>query len=884
MDIQERLTGALADRYQIEGEIGSGGMATVYLAEDLKHDRKVAVKVLRSDLAAVMGPDRFLAEIRTTANLSHPHILPLFDSGEADGILFYVMPFVEGESLSQRLDREGQLSVEEAVRIAGHLADALDYAHRQGVVHRDIKPANILFQDDDPVVTDFGIALAVSAAGEGRLTETGLSLGTPYYMSPEQAAGDGIPTAASDVYSLGCVLYEMLTGDPPHTGSSAQAVLGKILLGEVTKPTKLRRTIPANVEAAILKAVERLPADRFDSAAALATALKDKSFRYGSEAETSPAGGHWNGLTLGFGAVALLALIALMTTPLWHRPSPLPVLEQEIRPLGAGATTLWAHYFALAPDGSGVVYRDTVGLSPGRRLWVKDRGDWEGRPLSGTTNGRYPVYSPDGKWVAYSDGSSLKKSPVGGGGAETILEGVATTSLALHWTAEDEILCEQRGNVLVRISASGGGVPDTLFVSNQEPLIWVQGLPEGDAALVVRCRGACGSGSFLSVLDLETGTARVLMDGVVKAWYVDTGHVVWVRRDGAVFATSFDLDRGEMSGDPVSLFGGVRTTTATAAMVLGLDGTVVFVQGRDADAEFELVWVDREGKEEAIQTDLRGGLNYPALSPDGTLLAVALVSGEGQEVWVTELGRGSDYPLTHQGGERPAWTPDGRYVLFRSAADGNFDLFTVRADGSGPPEPLWDDYASLADVVWSPDSTWLVTRTSVSTDGSGDILARRMDGDTATVRLVATDFREVTPALSPDGRFLAYVSDESGMNQVYVRPFPDTNEWKMTVSIGEGQEPVWARDGRELFYRKGPSGELVAVHMEIGNSLVIGGEEVLFPAGNYRANYQRPQYDVSPDGQRFVMLRPLDPGSEGPQASMVMIQNWFTRLRELTGG
>ncbi|MFC1575973.1 serine/threonine-protein kinase, partial [Gemmatimonadota bacterium] len=249
-DVEARLNAALADRYTIEGEIGSGGMATVYLAQDLKHDRQVALKVLRPELGAVMGTDRFLAEIRTTANLSHPHILPLHDSGEADGLLFYVMPYVEGESLKQKLEREGQLAVEEAVRIATHVADALDSAHRDGVIHRDLKPANILFQKGEPVVADFGIALAVSAAGEGRLTETGLSLGTPYYMSPEQAAGDQTPTAASDVYSLGCVLYEMLTGEPPHTGASAQAILGKILLGEVTRPTKLRRTIPANVEGA----------------------------------------------------------------------------------------------------------------------------------------------------------------------------------------------------------------------------------------------------------------------------------------------------------------------------------------------------------------------------------------------------------------------------------------------------------------------------------------------------------------------------------------------------------------------------------------------------------------------------------------------------------
>ena len=240
----DELKTALADRYAIESEIGEGGMATVYLARDLKHNRSVAVKVLRPELAAVLGGERFLTEIQTTANLQHPHILPLFDSGETDGFLFYVMPFVEGESLGELLDREKQLPVEEAVRIAKAVASALDYAHRHDVIHRDIKPENILLHDGEPVVADFGIALAVSAAGGGRLTETGLSLGTPHYMSPEQATADRSLTARSDVYSLGCVLYEMLTGDPPHTGPTAQAILMRILTEEPRSVTDIRRSVP----------------------------------------------------------------------------------------------------------------------------------------------------------------------------------------------------------------------------------------------------------------------------------------------------------------------------------------------------------------------------------------------------------------------------------------------------------------------------------------------------------------------------------------------------------------------------------------------------------------------------------------------------------------
>src|SRR5215217_5959206 len=274
-----RLTAALADRYLIERELGQGGMATVYIADDVRHRRKVAIKVLKPELAAVLGAGRFVQEIATTAALQHPHILPLFDSGEADGFLYYVMPFVEGETLRQKLDRETQLGIDEAVKIAREVADALDYAHRHGVIHRDIKPENILLHDGRPIVADFGIALAVSAAAGGRMTETGLSLGTPHYMSPEQATAERDLTNRSDIYSLGSVLYEMLTGDPPHTGASAQQIIMKIVTEEAAPVTKLRRSVPHNVAAAVAKALEKLPADRFESAAEFAKALGDSSYR-----------------------------------------------------------------------------------------------------------------------------------------------------------------------------------------------------------------------------------------------------------------------------------------------------------------------------------------------------------------------------------------------------------------------------------------------------------------------------------------------------------------------------------------------------------------------------------------------------------------------------
>jgi hypothetical protein len=377
-DVPSRLTAALQGRYRIERELGEGGMATVYLAEDVRHERKVALKVLRPELAAVLGAERFLAEIKTTANLQHPHILPLFDSGTADGFLYYVMPYIEGESLRERLDREKQLGVDEAVRIAREVADALDYAHRHDVIHRDINPANILLHDGRPVVADFGIALAVSAAGGGRMTETGLSLGTPHYMSPEQASADRDLTARSDVYSLGCVLYEMIAGQPPHTGPSAQSVLVRILTETPRPLTDLRHTVPPHVASAVLKAVEKLPADRFESAKAFMDALDDPTFVYtpAPPAEATrrtvappPARPTRSKVVVG------LAVAPLVATPF-----------DEYAP-------------DVSPDGRWVAYVSTVSGHP--EVYVR-RIDGTGRawPIS-TGGGDSPRWAPNGKRLFY---------------------------------------------------------------------------------------------------------------------------------------------------------------------------------------------------------------------------------------------------------------------------------------------------------------------------------------------------------------------------------------------------------------------------------------------------------------------------------------------------
>ena len=358
--VTDRLNTALDGRYRIERELGAGGMATVYLAEDVRHRRKVALKVLRSELSAVIGAERFLKEIETTANLQHPHILPLHDSGAVDGTAFYVMPFVEGETLRDRLDREKQLPIADAVRIAREIASALDYAHRKGVIHRDIKPENILLHEGQALVADFGIALAAATTSGTRMTETGMSLGTPHYMSPEQAMGERTLDARADVYALGCVLYEMLVGEPPFTGPTAQAIVARVLTGAVEAPSVRRNTVPSNVNAAVVTAVQKLPADRFASAAAMAEALQDRA--YATDATqtvtTARSAGTWNRVTTATAATAVVAAAAAVWAFV-QRPE--PTAQRTVRVVMALPDSLelggrYGAALALSPDGSRFVF------------------------------------------------------------------------------------------------------------------------------------------------------------------------------------------------------------------------------------------------------------------------------------------------------------------------------------------------------------------------------------------------------------------------------------------------------------------------------------------------------------------------------------------------
>jgi serine/threonine-protein kinase len=884
-DIPSRLNAALSDRYRIERELGAGGMATVYLAEDLKHDRKVAIKVLKPELAAVLGADRFVQEIKTTASLQHPHILPLFDSGEADSFLFYVMPYIKGETIREKLDRDTQFGIEDGVRIATEVADALDYAHRNGVIHRDIKPENILLHDGRAMVMDFGIALAVSAAAGGRMTETGLSLGTPHYMSPEQATADKAITARSDVYSLASVLYEMLAGEPPHMGNSAQAIIMKIIAERAQPVTELRGSVPLNVAAALAKALEKLPADRFDTAREFAHALGDLTFTTataGAVGATAPPARRRSVLTAGLAATTLL--FAAVATWALLRPPPKPVTRYALT-IPPDRSLVISEYPQLnvAPDGSWLVYTGP-GDAPGEtQLWVKARDRLEATPLAGTTGAQIPSVSPNGEWIGFIAAGRLWRIPANGGVATTI----ADTAQGVAIWLDDGTVAYQDGEWRLRRMPAGGGNSAVVFTPEAGRFAGAMAaLPDGRGILFTHCSASCVPTSELWVADGRSGEVKLLLPDVAWAAYAD-GRLLFARRDGAVFGAPFDLGTLSVTGAPVPLFEGV-TVTNRAQISLAASGTLVYLAGGGSGLASEAVWVSRDGRAEPVDTawGLRLEDNLPgwALSPDGTRLAITPRIEANADVFVKELDEGPVSRLTFTESQeiRPRWTPDGRAVTFLSNRGGDFDLYQRRADGTGADSLVLDLEAAIWEAHRSRDGQWIVMRTGTG-DNLRNVVALRVGQDTVPRPLLVAPYDEDSPALSPDGRWLAYVSTETGRREVFVRPFPDVEAGKWQVSNAGGTSPVWAHSGRELFFINS-NRELASQAVLPGAVFQRGEQQVLFSAAGYREVEFYRSFDVSPDDSRFLLVRWRDQVGAQDEPALVIVENWLEEVNRIMRG
>jgi serine/threonine-protein kinase len=885
MTVPSRINDALAARYSVEREAGAGGMATVYLARDLRHDRRVALKVLHPDLAAALGAERFLAEIRTTANLQHPHILPLHDSGEADGFLYYVMPFVEGETLRSRLERERQLPLDDALRIVREVLSALDYAHRHGVVHRDVKPENVLLHDGAALVADFGIALAVTAAGGQRMTQTGLSLGTPQYMAPEQAMGERQIDGRADVYAAGAMLYEMLTGEPPFSGATVQAIVAKIITERPAPPSTVRDTVPPLVEAAVLRALAKLPADRFATAAQFADALGQGArdgAAMGVPSRASSAGRSartvgrarvampWVVAGVATAAAAVLAVVASRGRPAASSPAPIRFsleLPPGVRPILGGQTV------TVSRDGRRLAF---LGGSGGvQRVYVRDLGDFSARALDRTEGAQQPSLSPDGRWVVYHDGGRLLRVPFEGGPTSVVADSVASASIG--WLSDSEFVSTRAG-VRVGLSrwALSGGPPTTVTrsdsargVNHGRPLV----LDDHETLLFIN-RGPGGNGDdYLAIGSLRTGEFTVTAVNAVAPLGVVDGRVLYVRLDGAVMAARIDPRARRITGDPVPLLDG----STIGALALSASGTLV--QVRD-DLAQRVVRIDSRGTATDVLRAPATRYMNPRVSPDGRRLAIASASLDLSSfaVSVVELPTGTPTRLTSEESMQPEWSPDGRHVFFLrlvrrvglvgSALELASRAADLRDDAHSVPLPaVIDRKNELRGFLMAPDGrsgALLEASNSVrSTLYLVDTVARTMR------RLTPEGEEESKPRLSPDGRWLAFASPRNGRENVFVRPFSGPGP-RVQISQDGGTEPVWSRDGRRLYYRA--SGRIMAASLSTETSLAVTGRADV-REDQYLSYGRMSNYDVAPDGSLYFVR------SAGGGEVVTVTVNWLDEVR-----
>ncbi len=877
-----RLTAALSDRYRIERELGQGGMATVYLAHDLKHERDVAIKVLHADLGAALGPDRFLSEIKTTAKLQHPHILPLLDSGSADGLLYYVMPLVTGETLRARLERERQLPIDDAVRIAREAADALGYAHALGIIHRDIKPENILLQGGHALVADFGIALAVQSAGGARMTQTGLSLGTPQYMSPEQAMGERAIDARSDIYALGAVTYEMLVGEPPFTGPSVQAIVARLITEEPRSISAQRKAVPDHVEAAVLHALEKLPADRFATAPEFAVALVGASTsisgpsgtaRYAGISRKAPA--HPSRLrdpvVLLLGALALSGALAAAWA--WQRPGSVePQVVTFSMPVPrTGSSVLGYSTVAIARDGQLMTF---IGVGDGnrQRLHLRRLDDMAERPLPGTEDGAHPVFSPNGRWVAFIRGNQLFKIAIDG--AQPQLLGTAPgTFNGMSWSNTGNIVVS--ANTGLYLLPEGGGAMRELTRADTTIDELYQDTPMvvDDAGIVLYSswKGTGPASARIALASMSDGKTTVLdVAGIHPLGIVD-GTLVYVSPVGAVMGVAIDVGGKRLTGAPVQLLTdvAVNNSTGIARAALSQDGHLIYEQGTGVS---RVVRVDMKGGQRPL-IDAPREYAFPRLSPDGRSLAITIGSGGRRDVWIFDLQSGTSSRLTSEGttNERPEWSPDGKRVLYRTDQSARASMWWRPVDRSAVPTALLEGpRLDIFEAMIAPGGEMLVYQ--LDTLGA-DIYARRIAGDTTPIA-IAADARaiETMPRISPDGRWVAFVTDESGVDEVVVQPFPGPGG-RVQVSSGGGTQPVWSGDGRRLFFRGG--GRVTAAAIAAGTMFVVTSRENLFADDFSYATNPHANFDVTADGTGLIMLRPVG------ESRMVVVANFAARMRSL---
>jgi serine/threonine protein kinase/Tol biopolymer transport system component len=873
--------------YEILAPLGAGGMGEVYRARDTRLGREVAIKVLPPELSS--DPERLLRfeqEARSASALNHPNIVTVYDVGRVDSTTYLAMELVEGRTVGE-LIAAGTIPVRRLLAVAAQVAEGLAKAHSAGIVHRDLKPENLMVSDDGFVkILDFGLAKFVESplAPASRLptqarpqTQSGTVLGTVGYMSPEQAAGQPLDFR-SDHFSFGSILYEMATRKRAFERATAVDTLSAILHEEPEPIARVNSATPAPlrwiVERCLAKDSRERYASTVDLARDLASVREHISELSGGEAPLSP-GTRPRRLAVSalIGAIGVLLLGLASGFLIWGRrvapvePRPLARLSMTF-PADESPVQAESPVLALSPDGSRLVY---VGRGPqGRRLYVRAMDRFEATPIPGTDGGLGPFFSPDGQWVGFWADRKLKKVSLTGGQPLTICD--AAGFRGASWGTDGTILFSPYGNApLLRVSEKGGEPKPATKLDPQKREFthrWPRILPGGKAAIFT-IHGATGNydSARIALLMLETGKWRTLLEGGTDARYVPTGHLVYLRA-GSLFAVPFDLGRLEVTGPPVPVLDGMNFHGGAgfAFYDFSAAGSLVYMPLDPKQREAELVWVDRKGAATPL-TGVKRAYQGLRLSPDGRRLAVFAGYSES-DIWILDLTRGSWDRLISGGiNWAPVWSSDGERLAFGSNRNGPINTFWTPIDRGSPPEQLTKAETWTSPLSWSPDGRTLLIEQQLAATGF-DVLLLSRDGERALRPFLHTTANETDARFSPDGRWIAYGSDESGRNEVYVTAYPGPGG-RSQVSIDGGSTPVWSHDGRELFYQS--SGKMMAAAIETQPKFRAGLPKPLFELTNLD------EYDVAPDGQRFVMIRTREEDAAPRTLSVVL--NWFDDLK-----
>ena len=905
--------------FEITAQIGVGGMGEVYRAVDTNLKRSVAIKVLPQPLTAnVDRLARFQREAEVLASLNHPNIAQIHGLEKSDGVTGLVMELVEGPTLADRIG-EGPIPIDEALPLAQQIAEALEAAHEQGIVHRDLKPANIKLRPDGTVkVLDFGLAKAMEPAvatssnysmsptiTTPAMTQMGMLLGTAAYMSPEQARGKPVDKR-SDVWAFGCVLFEMLTGARAFDCEDTIDTIAAVVRAE-PRWDALPAGVPSHIRLLLRRCLEKDRKKRIGDISTALFVMSERAIVPAVAATPAPQQSTSRVFVLYGVATALIAAVTGAVVWTATRPDRPRVTRLELTTSGNSALALSVNnpHLAFTRDGSRVIYQGgAVGLVP--NLFTRALDQLESTILAEGARG--PFVSPDSEWVGFDQNETLRKVAITGGPSIAIAK-VEGGLRGATWGPDGTIVfaTNRPDTGLFRVSADGG-TPVVLTRPDKGTDHWrPRFLPDGHSVLFTIAPDSLDqrANAEIAVLDLRSAAnkPKILFHGGSDARYLRTGHLVYVA-DNSLRAVRFDLDRLEVRGSAVPVTASVNVIGALAGdFDVSDDGTLVYIaQSASAAAERVLTWVDRQGKEDPISAAPRAYL-YPRISPDGTRLALD-VRDQELDIWVWDVERRNATRVTKDPGldRAPVWSLDGQFVFFSSTREGTPMIFRQRADGTGAAERLTQSSLAQHPASLSPDGTELLFQQGPLAEN--DLMALRLDpsapagttvsllpsnsqvvSSNSNVRpLVKTADAEANGVISPDGRWLAYQSNESGNSDIYVRPMRDLERGaRFTVSTGGGAQPRWARNGRELFYLS-PQNEMMGVQVGSGDTWSSSAPVKLFDASAYyTGGTTNPyvNYDVAKDG-RFLMIKPKGTADEGaPSTNLIVVQNWFEELKRL---